>query len=244
MSPDPNKVCFIIAHKYFRGYESYLKYYLENIRKFYPEALAIVVDNNSIYKKDVFDQIKNINNVVLLDNDITSKFELGAFTRGVRYLSNKDIINKYEYFIFTQDTYILKNKYDFTKHKDKACPINASVHGPELLTLKYDEVQGFTKIDPPHHVIKQVWCSSFVLHRSKVLSFFEILKDIKVITRVDSEDAERYISAVLYYLNDNKISDIDSYLRYSPWTDDPMHMKVDNYFMKKLQQKTQNTEDL
>ena len=61
---------------------------------------------------------------------------------------------------------------------------------------------------------------------------------------MDSEDAERYISAVLYYLNDNKISDIDSYLRYSPWTDDPMHMKVDNYFMKKLQQKTENTEDL
>jgi hypothetical protein len=226
-----------------RGYKSYLKYYISNIQELYPEALTIVVDNNSKYKDDIYDTLQDLDKVVLLENDIDSKFELGAYTEGVRHLSNKDLINKYEYFIFTQDTYILKNKYDFTKHKDKACPISAAVHGADLATLKYDKVQGFTKITPPHHVIKQVWCSSFVLHSSKVLSFFEILKDIKVITRADSEDAERYISAVLYYLNDNKISDIDSDGRYSPWTDDPLRIEVDNYFMKKLQQKTENTKD-
>ena len=75
---DKNKVIFIIAHKYFRGYESYIEYYINNIKKFYEKSLIIVVDNNSNYKDDIFDKLKIYDNVVLLDNDIKCKFEIGA----------------------------------------------------------------------------------------------------------------------------------------------------------------------
>jgi len=44
---------FIIAHKYVRGYTSYIEYYVNNIQTHYPEALTIVVDNNSEHIDDI-----------------------------------------------------------------------------------------------------------------------------------------------------------------------------------------------
>ena len=86
------KIVFIIAHRYTRGYESYLKYYINNILSFYKNPLIIAVDNNSKHKDDIFDDIKNIDNVILLDNYIKCKFELGAYQVGFRYLLD----NKYD----------------------------------------------------------------------------------------------------------------------------------------------------
>ena len=43
---DPT-LCFIICHRHVKGYESYLKYYIDNITSFYRNAKVIIVDNNS-----------------------------------------------------------------------------------------------------------------------------------------------------------------------------------------------------
>ena len=75
---DSYKLCFIIAHIYFRGYESYLKYYISNINKFYPnDTLILVVDNGTKYKEDIFTDITD-KNVVVIDNENEAKFEAHA----------------------------------------------------------------------------------------------------------------------------------------------------------------------
>ena len=119
--------CFVIAHRYVRGYISYIEHYIDNITKFYENALIIVVDNNSPYKDDVLDKFKNKNNIILLDNNIEHKFEQGAYLVGVNYILENNLLNKYDYYVFTQDTYILKNKYNFDILIDNdvfACPIS------------------------------------------------------------------------------------------------------------------------
>lgn len=40
---EEKKPAFIIAHKYFRGYESYLKHYVENILEFYGKNSLIIL---------------------------------------------------------------------------------------------------------------------------------------------------------------------------------------------------------
>jgi hypothetical protein len=281
---DKHKVCFIIAHKYFRGYESYLKYYISNIQKFYPSALTIVVDNNSLYGEDIFDTIKEEKKVVIIRNESDSKFEIGAYCVGIRYLLDNKIIDlhdysEYEYFIFTQDTYIIKNKYDFDNHIDTACALHAAMHiayqgwwygnrDPEGDQPKWARMKSLighpndnaaqveeklkalrkgtdvisTIPDP-----KMVWCSSFILHKSKVRTFLNIVGGIKIPSRRHSEQGERFLSDILCCLNDNRISDIDRspvYEHYSITDSDPIRdHPTGHYFMKKIQGKTEDTED-
>lgn len=256
MPKDKNKVCFIISHKYFRGYKSYLKYYINNIQKFYPEALTIVVDNNSVHGDDIFDTLQGYKNIVILTNESESKFEIGAYCEGIRYLFDNNIINKrgsrYEYYIFTQDTYIIKNKYDFKNHQDMACALHAAKQvgyqgnfmGGEVAVRLLSQLN----IDDPGNCLKQAWCSSFILHKSKVRDFLEIVGDAVLTVRRDSECGERYLSAILYSLNDNKISDIDTEpidSLYDACTIDLEEYQEGevHYFMKSLQQKTENTKD-
>ena len=103
-----NNICFIIAHKYVRGYPSYVKHYINNVKAAYgDEALVIITDNNSEHKDDIFDQLKDLEGVILLDNNIESKFELGGYQVGLQYVLDNNLTDKYEYYVFTQDTFIL-----------------------------------------------------------------------------------------------------------------------------------------
>ena len=125
---DNYKLVFVIAHKYFRGYPSYLKYYIENIQRLYTDSLILVCDNNSVFKEEVFEAIPPNDNIKFLDNDIECKFELGAYQIGIRYLLEHNLRDEYDFVICTQDNFILKNKYDFNILIDgdvTACPINS-----------------------------------------------------------------------------------------------------------------------
>ena len=245
-----NNICFIIAHKYFRGYESYLKYYIDNIQEFYPEALTIVVDNNSVYGDDIFDDLQEYDKVIILENNSESKFEIGAYCEGIRCVLKEGVDQDYEYFVFTQDNYIIKKRYDFEKDAHKAYPIHSAAHIGYQGTFMGGEIaQNLLKkleIGDPGF-LKQAWCSSFVLHKSKVEPFLDLLGSAKLTTRGDSEAGERYLSPVLYYLNDNTLHEIDYapiHTMYDAWSVDLKGTPAsEHYFMKRLQRKTEHTKD-
>jgi hypothetical protein len=247
-----NKVCFIIAHKYFRGYESYLEYYISNIKKCYPEALTIVVDNNSLHKDDIFNKLSHIDNVIFLDNNIQSKFELGAYQVGINYILEKNLLNDYKYYIFTQDTFILKNKYDFSNMFNNniyARPINSMYADGECSDVV---IPVMTKLGMNDHwdKINFCWCSSFVVDSIKVKQLYSYLTSIVVLRRWESCASERYLARILFELNEHRDCGaidgncIDLTLNhYDTWNVN-VYDNLKTFFVKKVQQKTENTKDL
>tara|TARA_R110000824_G_scaffold791_1_gene4816 strand:+ start:4944 stop:5702 length:759 start_codon:yes stop_codon:yes gene_type:complete len=251
MGKDEYSVAFIIAHKYFRGYPSYLKYYIENIIKFYGDnALVLVVDNNSLYKEDIFNEIPDIDNIVYLDNNIDCKFELGAYQVGINYILENDLLDKYDFYVCTQDNFIIKNKYDFNILLDKddtACPINS---------WKPDGACGgvvaqvLSSIDLYNNLDKMTfcWCSSFVVSKLKLEQLYGYLQKIVITVRHQSCASERYLARILWELNNYKNTDIDGGLDelkrdyYDCWTVDP-YADAKSFFVKKVQQKTEKTVD-
>ena len=76
------------------------------------------------------------------------------------------------------------------------------------------------------------------------------MKDIVVTSRqTGSTQSERFLSNILYHLNNNKYisicGDIDtvSSLKYDCWKVDIESSNVDNYFVKRVQQKNETTPD-
>jgi hypothetical protein len=258
---DKNKVIFIIAQKYFRGYESYVEYYINNIQKYYDESLTIVVDNNSLHKEDIFQKLRNRENVVLLDNNIDCKFEIGAYTVGLNYLIEKNLLNKYDYLVFTQDTFILNKRLDFNDLFEKsitACPINSyfqdgfADHISHQILNKLGLLNNLDKIT-------FCWCNSFIVSASKCKKLFDYLKQIKMTTRTESCASERYLARILYELNNFKNNDIDGDIRYlgKHWdnkinsnpkydcqTVNPYDKNINSYFIKRTQHKTERTKDI
>jgi hypothetical protein len=256
---DNYKLVFVIAHKYFRGYPSYLKYYIENIHKFYTDALVLVVDNNSAFKEDVFDTIEPNDNIKFLDNDIACKFELGAYQIGCRYLKENNLLDEYDFVIFTQDNFILKNKYDFNIMLDgdiTACPINS--YYPDWCDKDIcDKVLNQLGINDNHDKLTFCWCSSFIVSTKKIDKLYGWLVQIVMTVRRESCAAERYLARLLWELNEFKNNDIDGDIRFlgpmwngkhnaeykyechsvNPYDD------VKSYFVKRIQDKTERTKD-
>lgn len=247
-----NNICFIIAHKYFRGYKNYTDYYIENIKKAYgDQALSIIVDNNSQFKDESFDRFKHLPNVTLLDNNIKSKFEVGGYQVGLQHVLDNDLKENYEYYVFTQDTFILKNKYDFNNLLQDniwACPINSMPYDgscmPQVVSV-LNELGLFDNLNK----ISFVWANSFIVHKSRIEKLQEYLKQIVCTTKTLSHGAERFLARIMYELNDHgKNVDIDGDLRhllrnhYDCHTVDPFN-PVTTHFVKTIQNKNEGTRD-
>ena len=239
------KLCFIIAQKYYRNYVSYTQYYVDNIQLLYPGSLCIIVDNNSVYVNDIIIKLKDYNNVVILTNASKCKFELGAYKVGISYLITNNLIDNYDYTIFSQDTFVLKNKYDFNELREKnitACSLtlgDLNNHGglmhvseSQIILKKINLLDSIEKIG-------LCWCNSFILHNLKIKEFFDIIKDIIVTEKIESQYSERYLAAIFYYLNNNKNNGLNSIYnyKYNCCSVNMFEDKIDEYFVKNTQNK-------
>ena len=249
---DNYKVCFIISSKYNRSYITYIKYYVDNIIKYYTNYLIIIVDNNSVYIDEIIQLFNYLNykNIVILTNNIECKFEIGAYKIGIIYLFKNNLIDKYDYYVFIQDNFVLKNKYDFNilkKNYIYACPIN------EHYAPLGDYINNKRKYS--HEILKQInlydnlnkitfcWCASFILHKSKIINFYNYTKDIIIVNRFESECSERYLPRILYELNNHKNYNIDGFMYDIKYNVHSKYIDTDifSFFEKKIQGKSEST---
>jgi len=243
-----DNIVFIIAHKYYRHYPSYIEYYIKNIQKFYPKALVIVVDNNSKHVEDVFETLKEKNNVILLNNNIESKFEIGGYTVAMEYMVNNNILNSYEYFIFTQDNFILKNKFDFNTLKNSnttACSLVSGHNDWAYFDVCQPYLERFNMVEKLSEA-RLCWCSSFILEKNNVKNMLDFFRKITIIDRVGSMAGERFLGKILWELNGGNNFDIDGdvdNLDYYCHTVDA-YSNINNFFCKISQQKNERTLDI
>ena len=249
---DSYKIAFIISHRYYRNYKSYIQYYVNNIQRCYSNSFIIIVDNNSTYINDIKLQLENYKNLVILSNNTECKFEIGAYKVGINYLIDNNLIEQYDFYTFTQDNFILKNKYDFNNlyiNNITACTVNSWIRAPMCSFFQRNETKYILhKLNLENSIDKLslCWCNTFILHKSKIIDFLNITKEIIITKRVESECSERYLSGILYRLNNDKIYDIDGdidKLNYDYWKVDSINDIVNHYFVKKVQRKNENTKD-
>ncbi len=246
-----NKVCFVISHKYYRGYESYLKHYISNIQTFYPDALTIIVDNNSKYPEDVFADLRGLDKIVILTNDIESKFEMGAYTIGLKHIIENNLTQDYSYYIFTQDNFVLKNRYDFDKlikSETYALPIN-SMHADGHAMDVCIDVLNKIGLNDNWDKINFCWCNSFIIASKKIQQLYGYLKTIVQKRRHESEASERYLARILWELNERRhCGSIDGNCielpskHYDCWRVN-IYDNATTYFVKRVQQKNEHTVD-
>lgn len=249
-----SKVCFVIAHKFIRGYPSLLKFYIDNIQWLYPDALTIVVDNNSTYVEDVFGPLRSLPNVVFLTNDISCKFEVGAYRVGLKYILDNGLDKQYDHFVFSQENFVLRNYFDFNQLVEKktwALPINNMRKGGDHHYRDlYKDV--LTKMGLPIDLVDKadfVWCHSFIVANHKLVELASYLKNIVITTRHDSEVSERWLAAVLYMLNEYKDcgsidgSCLDLPQRHYDCWDPNVYRPVTSIFRKRVMQRSESTRD-
>lgn len=245
------KLAFIIGHKYFEGYPSYLQYYIDNINKIYPNSLIIVVDNNSTNPDKVSENLAG-QNVTLLRNNIECKFELGAYKVGMEFIIAQNLLHQYDYFIFTQDTYVLKNKYDFNILKQnavEACSLIGWRNDWEIFEICAPVLRSIglvNKLDEAN----LCWCNSFIVSNKKLVTLYDLTKDIIITNRRESMASERYLGLILFELNNQKNFAIDgpdnNYLingKSFNCLEVDMYSDVNKYFCKVCQQKNETTRD-
>ena len=257
---DKNKVIFIIAHKYFRGYESYVEYYIQNIQRFYQDSLVLVVDNNSVYRDDIFNNLKKYDNVILLDNNVVCKFEIGAYQVGLKYLIDNNLVNSYDYIVLSQDNFIIKNRLDFNTLYEQditACPINSFYQDgacQHIVNSVLNSIGLLNNLDK----LTFCWCSSFIISTTKCEQLLNYIKDIIITVRDESCASERYLARILWELNNYKNNDVDGDIRnlgdifysspniirkYDCHSVNPYDDNITTFFVKRTQQKTETTQD-
>jgi hypothetical protein len=147
-----------------------------NIQKLYSNAFIVIVDNQSEYVIDIKNVLSEYENVVILDNDSNSKYELGGYIYALKWLRTRDLISQFDYFIFSQDTMILIHKYDMNLLKQnnvKACSLvefdekNSSQRGhiPEHDKKRFLEPIGlYNELEN----ITLCWGSNFICVQDKI----------------------------------------------------------------------------
>jgi len=250
------KLCFLIAHKYYRGYDSYIIKYINNINLYHKDSLILIIDNDSKYLSDI-EKLITQDNVRILVNKSDSGFELGAYTFGINWLIDNEI-SEYEYYIFTQDNFILNKKInteDLRVNNVKACTIY-SYHPDGAFDNISDQVLSNLNLLSEMDKITFCWCTSFLVRKDKILQLYDYISKIKIKNRVEGMASERYMARILYELNGKSNFDIDgniklivggngyddSITKYNP-TNVEISDNVDVYFLKISQSKTEKTED-
>jgi hypothetical protein len=195
------KLCFILACKVYKSHETYIDFYVNNIRDFYPAADIILVDNNSSYS-EYFDQFRGKSNITLLENTSEQKFSLGAYNFAAKYIENNSL--EYDYCICSQDTFVLVNKYDFQLLKNnniEACPFGhiLSVEG----TPEHYDILKQLGLYIPNDTYKGAWCTSWICTTNVLKKIYDYTYSIKITTCWESQVCERYMGKILTYLNNN-----------------------------------------
>lgn len=249
---DDYNVCFMIANKYIKNYPSFIDHYVENIQKYYKNSLILIIDNNSNDLEDIYfrlEKYKN-NNLKILINDSESKFELGAYKFGINYILTNDLLADYDYYIFTQDTFVLKEKFDFHNFIDNsifACPIKSHIND-NYNRHSHDYENPFTKtilnklnLENKINELRLCWANSFVLHKSKIKPFLELVINIITKNKEDACACERFLSPILYKLNNYKndtLENIYTEEEIGPlWNIDITKSESKYCFMKKITNK-------
>jgi hypothetical protein len=176
---------------------------------------------------------------------------------GIQYLVTNGLLSTYEYCVFTQDNFVIKNRYDFNQLKEKdtlACSLvtwrNSKIYNDGFFTPLSQNVLSTLGLKNDIDKLSLCWCNSFILHHLKVIPFMDIVKNVLITTRVDSSSGERFLSAILYRLNNNIIEDIDGDMddiskHYDIWNVNLLEDTIKTvYFVKRLQQKTERTVDM
>jgi hypothetical protein len=236
------RVMFVIANFYCKENTSYLQYYIDNIKKFYENSFILIVDNNSNDFDDFKNELIKYKNIDIITNNSDCKFELGAYKYGIKYILDNELINKFDYFVFSQENFVLKNKYDFKNLEDNkvlACPINNWHEQDELFHHSLTK-SVLNNLNVPFNELKLCWCCTFILHSSVVNQFNEIVKDINITAKKESECTERFLSGILFKLNNNNNFSIDGNLQnvdYDPYYVDVINCNTKHYFVKKYQRR-------
>ena len=208
-----NKICFVIALKYYRTYPVYIREYVDNIRRYYEDSFIIIVDNNSEHIRDItFD----FDNVVILTNTSPQKFELGAYNLGIKYIIDNGLTEKYDYYTFTQETFMLCEKFDVDELANngvKACPLVGSKQGSFASEFTSEFVFGFKEtlirdtisdlgLMNKTQELSFCFASSFILHKSKLHEFNKMTSNIIVLNKIHSQCCERFLAGIFYILNE------------------------------------------
>lgn len=233
---DGYSICFVITSIYVRGYDSYIKKYVDNIQKFYKNSFIIIVDNNSLHLRDIEVVLKNYKNIIILTNTSNSKYEVGGYTFGLKWIIDNNKTN-YDYYLFSQANFIIENKYDFNKLKYlniQACPIVEHIEDFNYGNANYyeehdqffeEKINILNRYNIKHINTNVCWGNTFVIHKNKLYNLYNYIKSQTLTLKKHSCMFERIMGFFIKQLEPKNFN-IDGFLT---------HIHSLKYFTKKGQ---------